>query len=100
MAKVYSLTVKNRIGATLFAVAIVSLGAVFLTVGFALLMSLAVVGGVIGVGYAVYNRLSGRKQPLSRRFGQNRSDLDPSMEVRPVEPTVIRQLKNGDEQDG
>jgi hypothetical protein len=92
MAKVYSLTVKNRASAALFAVAIVGLGIVFLTVGFALLAGLAVVGGVLGAGYAIYNRLRWRHQSLPTGFVRPRSGLDPAMEVRPVEASVIRHL--------
>ncbi|MEO7085403.1 MAG: hypothetical protein ABI442_09320 [Gemmatimonadaceae bacterium] len=95
MARMYSLTVKNRVGAAVFAVAIVGLGIVFLTVGFALLAGLALVGGVLAVGFAVYNRLRGRGHALPRGFyGAAQSGLDPSLEVRPVEASVIRQLEN------
>jgi hypothetical protein len=92
MAKLYTLTVKNRVGGALLAVAIVGLGVVFLTVGLALLAGLAVAGVALGTGYAVYNRLRGRETSLPQPFGRNRSGLDPAMEVRPVEASVIRQI--------
>lgn len=91
MARVYSLTVKNRVGAAVFAVAIVGIGIVFLTVGFALLAGLVVVGGVLGAGYTIYNRLRGREAALPGTFRRD-NGLDPAMEVRPVEASVIRQI--------
>lgn len=94
MAKVYSLTVRNKVGAVAFAAVIVGLGIVLLTVGFALLAGLAVAGGVLGAGFGIYNRLRGHKQALPDGDRRNQSGLDPALEVRPIEASVIRQIKN------
>ena len=59
MAKVYTLTIKNRIAAIVIAIAILGLGAVFFTVGLALLAGLAVAGGAIGAGYGLLRRIRG-----------------------------------------
>ncbi len=87
----YSLTVRNRASAVLLAIVVLSLGAVFLTVGLALLLALAAAGGVIALGVAVYRRLRGylpasRRQVHGARTSVNPAldpDLDPELEVQP-----------------
>lgn len=95
MAKMYSLTVRNRAGAIVFATIIVAFGVVFLTVGFALLAGLAIGAGLLGAGFSVYNRLRGRGPAIARNT-RNQSGLDPALEVRPIEASVIRQLERGE----
>jgi len=96
MAKMYALTVRNRAAGIALAVVVLGLGAVLLTVGFALLASLMIAGGVLGTGYAIYRRLRGARQTLpSRGHG-----LDPQLEVKPTRAAVVRPLpSNGQPHD-
>jgi hypothetical protein len=96
MAKVYTVTVRNRAAGIALGVVILGVGAVLLTVGFALLAGLMIAGGVLGTGYAIYRRVRGTHQtlPPSRARG---SDLDPQLEVKPTRAAVVRPLpRNGD----
>jgi hypothetical protein len=98
MTKVVSLTIRNRAAAILFIAALLALGAVFLTVGLALLAGLALAGGVVGIGMAAYRMLTGGHRrvgergfgSLSQRTEARLSGLDPSLEVSPTRPAVIR----------
>jgi len=87
MAKVYTVTVRNRAAGIALVVVILGLGAVLLTVGFALLAGLTIAGGVLGTGYAIYRRLRCTRQtlPTSRAHG-----LDPQLEVKATRATVVR----------
>lgn len=96
MSKVYSLTIQNRAAAIVFAIAILGLGAVFLTVGLALLAGLAVAGGILGAGYTLVHRLRGGRpgigQPTAGQAG-----LDPALEVHPIRPVIVaRSESQGD----
>lgn len=89
MAKVYTLTVGNRAAGIALGVVILGLGAVLLTVGFALLAGLMIAGGVLGTGYSIYRRLRGTRQTLQPSRGHG---LDPQLEVKPTRATVVRPL--------
>ena len=94
MAKVYTLTIQNRIAAIVIAIAILGLGAAFLTVGLALLAGLAVAGGVIGAGYSLVRRLRGggtSGSPLDCRGLA--TALDPGLEVQPIRPAIVSPVK-------
>jgi hypothetical protein len=101
MAKMYSVTIRNRLAGTVFALGIVGAGALLLTVGFALLAALLVAGGLLGVGAGVYRALRGRGQALphagirSDRIAD--SELDPALEVRPDQPAIVRPRGEGAE---
>lgn len=90
--KVYSLTVRNRFTAMLLALAVLGAGAALLLVGFALIAGLAIVGGVLGTGFAVYNRLRGTRAPLPRAAGWQSIGLDPALEVFPDQPLAGERL--------
>jgi hypothetical protein len=94
VAKLYTLTIRNRAAAAVFAIAILGLGAVFLTVGLALLAGLAVVGGVLGAGYAVVRRLRGDRLSQVQSMGGAFNGLDPALEVRPAGPPQIAAVKD------
>jgi hypothetical protein len=87
MIKIYTASSGNR--ASVIALALVALGAasLFFVLGLALLAGLLVVGGVLGTGFSIYNRLRGRPVELSRetttRLPQQRDGLDPRLEVFP-----------------
>ena len=89
MAKVYTVTVRNRAAGIALGVVILGLGAVLLTVGFALLAGLMIAGGVLGTGYAIYRRLRGTRQTLPPTRGHG---LDPQLEVKPTRASVVRPL--------
>lgn len=100
MAKIYAVTVRNRAAGIALAVVVVGLGAVLLTIGFALLAGLMIAGGVLGTGYAIYRRLRGPRQTLPP--SQARAGLDPMLEVKPTRAAVVRPLppdrdKGGDD---
>jgi hypothetical protein len=97
MTKIRSLTIRNRAAGAVLAVAILGLGAVFLTVGLALLLGLVVAGGVLGTGVAIYRRLHGGRGPWTVRLGGRRagasakeSGLDPALEIEPPRGAIVR----------
>lgn len=94
MGAVYSLTIRNRVAAIVIAVAILGLGAVFLTVGLALLAGLAVAGGVVGVGYRLVRRLRGDTLAQGQPRVEALNGLDPALEVRPAGATTTRVIEN------
>ena len=107
MVKVYSLTVRNRVAATLLGVGVIGLGVVFLTLGFALLLGLVVAGGIVGAGVAAFRALrgtSGTHQRMSRIDLEHLTGihqapgrgLDPSLEVKPVVKAIVRPLDEND----
>jgi hypothetical protein len=102
MIKVYSLSVRNRPAAALLGVCVIALGAVFLTLGFALLLGLVVAGGIIGAGVAGYRFLRGGARAPNHGFARVNLDqlpggisnlgsgLDPTLEVKPVARAIVR----------
>ena len=94
MANVYTLTIKNRIAAIVVAIAILGLGAVFFTVGLALLAGLAVAGGVIGAGYSLVRRIRGRGTSDFRSIPVARDELNPELEVQPIRPAIVGPVEN------
>ena len=104
MAKMYSLTIRNRAAAALFGVAVIGVGAVFLTLGFALLLGLVVAGAVLGAGLAGVRLLRGGRGATARmnldelRTSQSPriSGLDPQLEVKPIAPAIVRPRDEND----
>jgi len=94
VAKVYTLTIKNRIAAIVIAIAILGLGAVFFTVGLALLAGLAVAGGAIGAAYALVRRVRGGPTPHRGSIGMAPDQLNPMLEVQPTRPAIVRSPEN------
>jgi len=98
MAKVISLTIRNRAAAILFIGALLALGAVFFTVGIALLIGLGLAGGVIGAGITAYRALRGKPmgissggfQALGGQVSPRVSGLDPSLEIAPPRAAIVR----------
>jgi hypothetical protein len=90
----YSFTIRNRASAVLFSVLILGIGAIFLTVGFALLLALVVAAGVLGAGVAVYRMFRGGRasfrQDLYGRSQGTHAGLDPTLEVQPVRAAIVR----------
>jgi len=93
MARVCTLTIRNRAAAVVFAGAVLGLGAVFLTVGLAILAGLAVAGGLIGTGFTLVQRLRGAKSD-ARSFVGDRVGLDPALEIQPKRPAIVAPLEN------
>src|SRR3954465_14383155 len=77
MMRVYTLTVRNRVIATLALLALIGLGAAIVAVGFTVLLGLAAAGTLVGAGGSIYNRLRGRRVDVLPRSG----GLDPRLEV-------------------
>src|SRR5437764_12337920 len=99
MPNVIRLTIRNRVVALIFAILFVGAGVVFVTVGMALLAALAVAGLLVGGGIATYRRLRGRSyieagQRVER--GGPRENLDPSLEVQPERPAMVRPREDAD----
>lgn len=97
MPKVYTLTIQNRVAATVFAVAILGLGAVFFALGLALLAGLAVAGGVLGAGYSLLRRVRGRVASDINSLPISREELNPVLEVQPTRPAILRSVENDPE---
>jgi hypothetical protein len=87
---VYSLSVRSRAGALVLALVLLGAGVTFFTVGFALIAALAVAGGLLGSAAALYYRLRGGQRGSPQRLGAERSTLDPSLEVFPEKPAMLR----------
>jgi hypothetical protein len=94
VAKVYTLTIQNRIAAIVIAIAILGLGAVFLTVGLALLAGLAVAGGAIAAGYSLVRRIRGGGASDLRSIPVVREELNPGLEVQPIRPAIVSPARN------
>jgi hypothetical protein len=94
VANVYTLTIKNRIAAILIAIAILGLGAIFFTVGLALLAGLAVAGGAIGAGYGLLRRIRGGGASDFRSIPVVRDELNPDLEVQPIRPAIVGPAEN------
>ena len=97
MSKVYGLTFRNRTIALLFLVLALGLGVIFVTIGFALLAALAIGGTVIGTGVALYRRLRGGAHVETDQRLSAGQDLDPSLEISPQRPTIVRSREDSDE---
>jgi hypothetical protein len=81
MAKMHSITIKNRAVGLVFALGLVGVGALVLFLGFALLATFVVAGAVLGTGVAAYRWLRGGS---SRELTPHRDmALDPALEVHP-----------------
>jgi hypothetical protein len=98
VAKIYTLTIQNRIAALIILLALVGLGAVFLTVGLALVAGLAVGGGVIGAGYSLVRRLRGRTAQAAGSIPPRAADLNPRLEVSPTRPAIIGPVEKTDKE--
>lgn len=111
MTKLYSLTIRNRAAAALFGIGVVAIGAVFLTLGLALLLGMVVAAGVIGAVVAGYRRLrpGGRAdrqasaRPHMERLWNDsaagsrvRAGLDPALQVKPPVTATVRLLDEND----
>jgi hypothetical protein len=94
VVRLYTLTIKNRVAAVAIAIAVLGLGAVFLTVGLALLAGLAVAGGVLGAGYSLVRRLRGDKSAVAGSVEGQIGDLNPMLEVRATRPAIVGPVEN------
>ena len=95
MAKMYSVTIRNRFTVIVFTIAIVGLVALVFTVGVAVLATVVVAGGLIGLGVGIFNRLrSGLRQLPSDHHDRIepvlKQQLDPTLEVQPVRPAIVK----------
>lgn len=93
MAKMYTVTIRNRFTVIVFAIAIIGVIALVFTVGLAVLATFVVAGGLIGLGVGIFNRLrSGlshlppAEAPTPRVLER---PLDPTLEVQPVRPAIV-----------
>jgi hypothetical protein len=99
MIKVYSVSTRNRFGTIVFAIAILGLGALFFTVGLALLAGLVAAGGLIGLGVGIARRLRQGFQQLPPNGAPSQrtvtGTLDPSLEILPVTPVIVTPKHDG-----
>jgi hypothetical protein len=84
MIHVHGLSVRSRPAAIALAAAALAVGAVFVAFGIFLLLGLAVVGAVVGAGVIAFRALTGRGIGRLRPV-PTELDLDPSLQVFPVE---------------
>jgi hypothetical protein len=94
--KVIRFTIQNRAAALLFAILILGLGVILLTVGVALIAGLAITGALIGTGIALYRRLRGKPDLLSGQWVSSDARLDPSLEVQPTRLPTLEPPKGPD----
>lgn len=87
--KVYALTVRNRVVALLFGLAVLGVGAALFVVGLAVLAVLALAGALLATGVAVYYRLRGRDRALRHASGRRAAGLDPALEVFSEQPDPL-----------
>ena len=93
--QVYTFSTKNRVVATLAALAVLGAGAALLLFGLALLAGAAIVGGVLGAGLLAVRALRGEHRvPL--RGSSAPSALDPSLEVFPEPQRIANPGPNDD----
>jgi hypothetical protein len=95
MANIYTVKIRNRFTVIVFTIAIVGLVALVFTVGMAVLATVVVAGGLIGLGVGIFNRLrSGLHQLPSTHHDHVepvlKQQLDPSLEVQPVRPAIVK----------
>lgn len=98
MAKMYSITIKNRAVGLALAVGLVGVGALVLFLGFALLAAFVAAGAVLGTGLTAYRWLRGGAKHTvpARRDGS----LDPALEIHPPIRNLAppAQTANGDDE--
>ena len=83
MIRVYSMGIRNGPAAVAIAAAALAVGALLLAFGLVLLLGLVALGTGIGAGAALLRALTGRgRRPLPY------NDLDPSLEVFPIDSTT------------
>jgi hypothetical protein len=82
MAKMHSITIKNRAVGLAFALGLVGVGALVLFLGFALLATFVVAGAVLGTGVAAYRWVRGGPKRGLRPIRD--MPLDPALEVHPA----------------
>lgn len=77
----------SKLGAVVLGTALLVVVGVFLAFGFVLLLGLAAAGLLLGIGAALFRRLTGRPPQQSRVT--SRHGLDPALEVAPPpDPSV------------
>lgn len=77
----------GKLGAIVAGALLLVLVGVFLAFGFVLLVGVAAVGLLVGLGAALLRRLTGRG-PARLDGAGSRAGLDPSMEVKAPPPTL------------
>ena len=87
MIRIHGLSVRSRPAAIALAAAALAVGAVFVAFGIFLLLGLAVVGTVVGAGVLAIRALTGRGTGRLRPMPTD-LDLDPSLQVFPVDSTA------------
>jgi hypothetical protein len=98
MAKMHSITIKNRAVGLVFALGLVGLGALVLFLGFALLATFVAAGAVLGTGVAAYRWLRGgpkHELPTIRDM-----PLDPALEVHPAVRNLAPPVANDADDEG
>lgn len=90
--KVIALGPRSRTGTVALAVCIVAIGGVLLVVGFTLLLALAALGAVAGIGTMIYRRLTRRGAVRAPLDAEPVYRLDPRMEVHAPDTQTIRPL--------
>jgi hypothetical protein len=83
---------RSRAGTIALAAAVIAIGGVLLVVGFTLLLALAAVGVVAGIGTMLYRRLTGRGALRAPIATEPAFQLDPRMEVHAPDARTLRPL--------
>ena len=96
--RVVNIAPKSRLGMAALAAGVIVVGGTLLVIGAALLLALAATGAVLGTGFVLYNRLTGRGRAAAElrerlRAEQSsqwaRNGLDPRLEVHAADATRV-----------
>ena len=91
--------VGSRVGALVLGAVLLLAALVLLTFGIVLIVGLTAVGLVLGIGAALYRRLTGTPPAAARQPGRF-GELDPALEVLPppraAAPAVIEKTESQD----
>ncbi|MEO7648442.1 MAG: hypothetical protein ABIV11_09445 [Gemmatimonadaceae bacterium] len=93
-ARELRLSTGNKFAAAVLGAALLVVVGVFLAFGFLLVLGLTAAGLLLGVGAALYRRLTGQA-PAPRGQGRSHNGLDPALEVKAPPAPRERQERVG-----
>lgn len=93
-AREVRLSTGNKFAAVALGAVLLLVVGVFLAFGFLLVLGLTAAGLLLGVGAALYRRLTGRA-PVPPSQVRSQHGLDPALEVKPPPASIERQERVG-----
>lgn len=95
LARELRLSTGNKFAAVVLGAVLLVVVGVFLAFGFLLVVGLTVAGLLLGIGVALYRRLTGQPQAQRNRV-RSQHGLDPALEVTPPPAPPERQDRVGE----